>query len=262
MKSDRRHELHQNMLAQGLSVIGQWTKKYANYLAGALLVVAIIVLAYTWYSRSSSQQRQDTITDFQKLHAKLGQSNDDATLKLLSELGMQTTDVQVAARANLDVGNAYALRIVRTTDLSDSERNTFIQEAGKHYQRLDQYAQFPQLQAQAHIGLARLAETQRNFDLALQEYAKAARLAPKGTYEFTAAQQGPDEVKQLRGEAPVQFATTAPAPKVVTPASRPAATTGQAPKAAPAASQPATAKTVGKASASQPTRRPVSAPAK
>ena len=73
--------------------------------------------------------------------------------------------------------------------------------------------------AQAHFGLAKLAENRGDFDTAGKEFLAAKNASPSNYPILGAADQGINEIATLRQK--VNFATTAPATQ---PASAPAAT--------------------------------------
>jgi len=56
MKSERRHELQHNALADWLVKAGETTKPYQNIMLASIVLVVVALAAYSWMSRESSAQ--------------------------------------------------------------------------------------------------------------------------------------------------------------------------------------------------------------
>ena len=53
MKSERRHELQHNELADWLAKTAEAIRPHQNAILAGLVTVLIVVLGYTWWSRTS-----------------------------------------------------------------------------------------------------------------------------------------------------------------------------------------------------------------
>lgn len=233
MKSERRHELQQNALDQKLSSIVEFLKQRANIIGWAVLILALIVFVVVFAVNKHAAKQ----TEYQRAYDELAQDvnrSPEERIAGLKDLANQDSNKLVAALANLTLGNEYVSRAIANTDpAADAARKENLDDAARSYKRV--IADFPQQRAavaQAHMGLARIAETQRNFDTAASEYDLAAKAAPVGSPMVKViddAKQNLDNLKQ-----PVRMATTSSAPA----ASMPAPAT----QPAPAASKPAPAR--------------------
>jgi predicted negative regulator of RcsB-dependent stress response len=63
MKSERRHELQHNELAEWIVKTGQAVKPYQNLLVAALVIVVVALVAYSWWSRNTAEQTAQAWND-------------------------------------------------------------------------------------------------------------------------------------------------------------------------------------------------------
>ena len=59
MKSERRHELEQNALADWMTDLVETTKPYANHIMVGVLVIALGLVAYTMWARNATSRTTD-----------------------------------------------------------------------------------------------------------------------------------------------------------------------------------------------------------
>ncbi len=67
MKSKRRHELKQNVLDAELGQIVGFLKKRGTYLAWGLLIIAMIVLVYTYVQRRKRSNLQELRAEYDRV---------------------------------------------------------------------------------------------------------------------------------------------------------------------------------------------------
>jgi hypothetical protein len=225
MKSERRHELQHNVLDQKLSDVLDVLKKYGNYLAWGVLLVAVVVLLVVWVRQSRAKEQAALQIKFDTAMTEL-QKEPDARLNQLTELTNQDRDKFIAVQASLAVADEYADRIAAGTGrIADKDLKDYAVKAGEYYSRVvNAYADFPAQVAKAHIGLAKLAENAGDFDQAGKEYSLATKACPAQNPIVLLANEGLQRLATLK--QPVKMATTAPATQPASaPASRAAATT-------------------------------------
>ncbi len=211
MKSQRRHELQQNTLDAELHKIAAWLKKYGTHLATGILAVAVIILLIVWWTRSAHTASARAQNDF--LQAM--RLDDDEQIEALRTLADQSDNDRIAAMAAVRLGDAYARRMVGNR--TAAERQEFAGQARQWYRRaLEDHADLPEAAAQAHLGLAALAEADRDIDKARAEYQAVVNMdAAQGYPARALAQirlQGLDGLASPVTLASEDWGTTAPAP--------------------------------------------------
>lgn len=231
MKSERRHELQYNELGQQLTGLMAWVKKNSTFIAWGALLAAVVVLVVVFLHRSNEKKFVERQNDFD--HA-ITAVDPDVRLNGLIKIADEEGDKFITARATQLVADEYSSKIISGQGKATPEElKQFNAKAKDYYQRLvEKFKEFPSMVAQAHFGLAKLAENAGDFDTARAEFKAVKESSPAGYPILASAEQGLKEVDTLRQE--VKFATTAPATQ---PSSAPAAT---GPAAAPAPKTPAT----------------------
>jgi hypothetical protein len=241
MKSRRRHELQENVLAAEIGKVAEFLRtKRGSHVATGVLVAALVLFGCVIISRFMSTRSSARHEDLQRRWdlALSGQLKPDERISTLIDLADQDDNERIAALAGVELGYHYALQSLASRQAS--ERAALAEKAGQWY--LQTIEKFPKQQlavAKAHYGIGKLRESVRQFKTAAESYRKAKSFADLAGQPVTrlaeAALQG---LKAL--EAPVRMASTAPATQ---PASAPATQPASRPATAPAmqpASRPAT----------------------
>ena len=234
MKSTRRHELQQNVLDAELGKTVEFFRKYGTRILWAVIVLGGVALAVTMYVSKDRRERASIETQGAGLlgpvdYGSTG-SKQDNRIGDLRALSDQEKVPRIAAGACVRLGDLYTLRMAEAK--TAAERESEGTQATRYYERvLSDFSGQPLAVAQAHLGLAKLAESRRDFPAAAKAY-QAAMNQDLGDHPVrTLAEAGKKGLKDLA--QPVRMATTAPA-------TQPAATGAAAkPVAAAATSLPA-----------------------
>jgi tetratricopeptide (TPR) repeat protein len=233
MKSEHRHELKTNELADWLAHFPEWAKTNRNTLIGAAVVLVVAGGVYFWlfYQRgAAAAQTQIRLTNL----VTQVPSQKGALARSLAQGGMQSDvllavarDLQDFARGVGDdkmaalalIERAEAIRAdlhYRSGDVSQAELSDQIGQARNSYQQaLDRVGSDPLLAAKAHFGLGLCEEELGNFDAARQIYRDIVDNADyEGTTGRAAAEYRLAVMDDYRG--PVVF-KPAPKPKASQP---------------------------------------------
>jgi tetratricopeptide (TPR) repeat protein len=188
MKSDHRHELKTNELADWLAHFPEWVKENRNtLLAGAVvLVVAVGVYFWVFYRRNVvATQTQIRLTNLvtqlptqkAQIMQALSQGNDQSYVLLdvardLQDFAQSTSDDRMAALALIDRAEAIRAELYyRLANVSREELGKQITQAQESYQQaLQRGAKTPGLAAKAQFGLGLCEEELGNFARARQIY--------------------------------------------------------------------------------------------
>lgn len=222
MKAERRHELHQNDLAQWLGKVADWSKKHANHITAVVLGVAVVFLAWVMISKHIKSREEAVYANYQK--ALTSGSTEERT-QLLEEVAGQDRNEFLAASACLDLANEYTSKAVVAAGKGETaQAKEWSEKASKFYTQLTQkHAKLKSLAAQGHYGLGQLAMNAGNFDEAGKQFKQAQDAAAEGYPIHYQAKSALTELEQIR-KAPTKFAASQPStPFVVPSATQPSA---------------------------------------
>ncbi len=254
MKSQRRHELQENVLSAEITQVVNFLRKRGGAIAWGVLIAALIFFVIV-YARSRSQQKTARLqADFERATVDPNLPSDQR-VRLLEELSEQDDDERLAALATLELGIDCAARMNAAGPATDPvEWKGLADRAAVYYRKvISEFADRKLAVAKAHLGLGKLAESRGDFEAASAEYQAVLRISELSSHPI--AMQTGASLRQLGMLArPVQMATTAPTTQ---PASQPATQPASGPETLPATQQAAVQETqpsteVGKAAATQP----------
>ena len=203
MKSDHRHELKTNELADWIGHLPEWVNENRTTLiaAGAVAVVAVGVYFVKFYRKDSAvARRQVRLTNLvtqlpgqaEQVAAGLAQVMDQSITLLpiaddLQDFARTSKNREMAAMALIKRGEALRAELhYRLADVSRDEVAKQIALAQRSYREALEYAaSVPALAAGAQFGLGLCEEELGNFDRAQEIY---GQVAGDAAYDGTVAQ--------------------------------------------------------------------------
>lgn len=212
MKSERRHELQENTLGLEIQKTVEFFKAKGNYIAGAVLVAVLIVMVVV-YVRGKAEDRAAELQMQYESRNSAGMTP-QAQVELLESLSAQRDDKGVAALATVDLGDLFARRMLAAGPTADPAQWKELGDKSEGYYRtaIASFGDERLAAAKAHLGLARLLESRRDFEAARAEYETVKAMTDlEGQPVVFQALRGLAQLDEL--SAPVQMATTAPAVK-------------------------------------------------
>jgi tetratricopeptide (TPR) repeat protein len=203
MKSDHRHELKTNELAEWIEHFPEWVSENRTSLiaVGAVVVVALGVYFVKFYRRGTVSVRQhvrltNLVTQLprqeENIARALSQGVDQSitllpTVQDLQDFAQSAKSDEMAAVALIK--RAEALRAELHYRLADVSREDLVQQIGQaqtsYRQALERAPSVPALAATAQFGLGLCEEELGNFDQARGIY---EQVASDAAYSGTAAQ--------------------------------------------------------------------------
>jgi tetratricopeptide (TPR) repeat protein len=182
MKSTRRHELQENVLAHELADLKAFLDKYGNWLLGGAAVVALVILG-VWYHRNRvSNQLTRQAAQFESSTRLLGDDEQrEAALTTLAELAGEARSEVLQARASILLADYHAGRYQMAVRQGDPAAEP-MQEARSWYERtLAEHADLKPFAGRAQIGLGLLAENRGQTETAREHYQKAIEAVDKAS---------------------------------------------------------------------------------
>ncbi len=205
MKTERRHELEENSLANWLGESVERIQPYSRTLLAGVLAVAAVLLAWGVYNQRSARIRRDGWNEY---FAALNSMKTEQ----LSEVMSNYSGTEVATWAQLRLADMQAAEGV---DLLFSNRPAALDElrsAETNYTEVGQASSDPLIQQRALIGLGRAYESLNRLDDARQQYEKLVADYPEGLFAESARGRIADLQRQSTREFYDWFATQNPQP--------------------------------------------------
>lgn len=179
MKTQRRHELQTNTLAQELARWIDRVKPYSKLVAGILLAVLVIGVASAVMTR---QSRTSEVTAWDDYYAATNAMPPD--LEGLEDIADNKRGTSVEPWARLALADRQLLTGTRLLYYDKTGALQLLQRAADAYTDLKQSANQDRVRYRATFGLARAYESLGRLDKAHQEY-----LQVQGAFEALAKQR-------------------------------------------------------------------------
>lgn len=227
MKSQRRHDLQQNTLRLELNRGYEFLRTRGNYVAWAVLGVAVVVFGTVWLVNRSRAEAVSVQAQYTRL-AQMPAGNPDRLSELKALAGKDSYPMWAALAQN-EVGVDYLWQLAdRWPQLTPADRKSIADLAKASFQEvIEKFPKQDLAVAKAHLGLGKMYETMGDIENAKGEY-QAVQQTPGLTGEpiVNFAAESLARLEQLKSQGTVRMAATAPSTQ---------------PTTAEAASQPATA---------------------
>jgi hypothetical protein len=210
MKSERRHELHKNVLEQNLSHAGQYVKAHSNLFVWGMLAVAVAVLALVIWNRQTVKADIEFANEYNAwvVGAESQTGNEEEVVRHHMNIIDNDKNAARAASAAFLLGNHYYNEYLASPEQAGQAK--FADQAKQAYSVV--VAKFPQqriMLAKAHFALGKLAESQGDFKLAETEYNAVQGMTDLAG--IPVVEYAVEAVKQLPAmEKPLMLASTRP----------------------------------------------------
>ena len=230
MKTQRRHELQENVLAHELGNIKAFFNRYGNWITG-LLVATLVVVLVVWHYRSRiAAELAEQSALYETLKQDVSAPDKQASaLDGLINLSETARDPLLSASASMLAADFCAEQYVTSLRHSDGKQAGLERAKAEKYYRLviEKHSDRKVFVARAHLGLGMLAESASDWETAQSEYKKAQRMLDD-TFPVSVEAQRRLNTLEVWSK-PFRFATTAPTTEPVTsgPASKPAETNAE-----------------------------------
>jgi len=166
MKTERRHELEKNQLADWLGHTITWCEDNARLLVGCVAGLLIIGAAFAMLSNRKEEREAKAWDSF--FAARSGQSADTTALESIAKTDKDLFAGKLADITLADIALNQGLELM-STDREQAE--THLTQARNHYSEVRK-AGDEHLQERAELGLARCYESMGQIDEAKAEYTK------------------------------------------------------------------------------------------
>jgi tetratricopeptide (TPR) repeat protein len=197
MKTERRHELQTNTLADALGQAVDSVKPYTQIAVGAVLAVAVILFVVKYLSFRS----QEGVVDSWNMYLQASTQGGTEGTEELRRLIEQYPDSTAAQWSHLFLADQELNDGIEQLFQNRTEAKEKLRKAEEHYQSVQKGASDPLLAERATLGLARVYESQVQLDKAQQEYQRLLDRWPEGAFAQTARER----LKDLQQKSTKEF---------------------------------------------------------
>ncbi len=207
MKSERRHELQKNQLADWLTANVEKAKPYQNAILGVVLLVVVASVGYAWWSQRAKDKEAEGWDFFYAAMSEGGQQPGE-----FEDIIDQYPGAPVALWAAVIAGDLHLTQGCNTLLLDKTEANRQLHEAADLYLKLLDETRIPMLREQATFGLARAHEALGELKEAQQRYQELTEKWPQGSYAAVANARLKDLQKKSTKDWYDRFVSYTPTP--------------------------------------------------
>jgi tetratricopeptide (TPR) repeat protein len=175
MKTERRHELQKNELADWLTVrLGQ-ARNYSGPIWVTVLAIVVLVAVGMYMSRRSTNQ---TAAAWEELFSASGSDNPEK----LQSLADRMPDTRAGKWARMRLADRSLTQGIDQLFQDRAEARKSLASAVDGYRWLREHSGDKQLEERATLGLAKAYESQDKLQESRQEYEKLLKQWPEGVY--------------------------------------------------------------------------------
>jgi predicted negative regulator of RcsB-dependent stress response len=184
MKSEERHKLQQNELADYLAKALEKTKPYQNAILGCVILLLAVYILYSIWSKGHNSRLADSSTQF---HSALFDSMSSNEPSEFQEMAKTYADTPLGNLAALSAADMHLLNGSNQQFQNKAKANAEFSSATELYEKVLPHLANPLLIARAKFGLARVKECQNELPEAEKLYAEIVEKYPLGPYQTLAS---------------------------------------------------------------------------
>jgi hypothetical protein len=187
MKSERRHELQHNELADWIIKTGKAVQPYQNLLLAVVVIAVVGATAYTWWSRTTVEQ---TARAWDELNSGLATAlGGGGTDKLSTVVDKYQPDSNVGRTAAVVLADFRLASGCNQRFMSKALAEPELSKAIELYEADLKEGHGEFLLERATFGLARAQESKGDLPSARQRYGEVVKKWPHGAYSAVAKQR-------------------------------------------------------------------------
>jgi hypothetical protein len=218
MKSQRRHELQQNVLDTELARGVEFVRTHRTALGWGLVIAVVAVFAIFYVVRHFGQKALEVQAQYERLtmDPEMTEQEQAEGFKAVS----QDSNKHYAALALVRLGDLYARQLVGAAGMLAAQRDELADIAAGYYRRvIEGHQDRKQALAEAHLGMGKLQESRGELTAARSEYQSVLLMTElRGWPVRDQAEQAKQDLDSFK--QPIRMATTSSAPATAPAAQR------------------------------------------
>ena len=207
MKTERRHELQHNTLADALGNVVEGVKPYQQIILGCILAGVVVFGVVRYLSMRSTSDQAEGWNSYLRATA-----NQD--LDALSDLAERSAGTPAGNWALLYLGDQRLEEGIEQLFVNKSEARDQLKKAEESYLAVREKSSEPLLKQRATLGLARVHESLVDLEKARDEYQRLVDQWPDSVYAAVATRRLEDLKEKSTREFYDWFAAQEPKPPV------------------------------------------------
>ena len=179
MKSERRHELQHNELAEWLFKTGEQVKPYQNLLLALAAAVVVAIVGYSWWVRHATTRTNQAWTE-------LNRAMEAGSPEMLANVAEEYPNTVAGQTADALLGDIRLFTSCNQRFASSTIAQRELKAAQECYSKILDANISETLRERATFGMARVKETDGKLDAAKQLYSDIVAEWPDGAYAAAA----------------------------------------------------------------------------
>jgi hypothetical protein len=209
MKSEERHKLQQNELADYLAKAMERTKPYQNAILGGIILILVVILLVHWWNGKSATEQEVADAEIYRTLSVAMTTGDPTDLVAVAD---KYPDSPLALSGALTAADIYLNDACNLLFVNKLKANSDLESAVTLYTKLLPNVRDPFLKAKATFGLARAEECQNQLPKAKTHYQEIVSKWPDGPYGVLASRRLADIERPATKEMYDKFANYNPKP--------------------------------------------------
>lgn len=165
MKSERRHELEENLLANWLISVFQKIRPYGNLIFGGVILILLVVVVYGWLSRRGMEKAEQA---WDAVLTNMAIAREDPGV--LERVAEEYSSAEAGQWAALLAAEAYLAKACDALFYNKTEAREYLNDSRKLFERLLQESRNEVIRQRATFGLARADEAAGDLDKAMESW--------------------------------------------------------------------------------------------
>ncbi len=210
MKSEERHKLHQNALAEWLNQTYIAIKPFQNAILAVIIVLILAAIFALWWTSESASSASKAWTQF---FMAFNEGNPAA----LEKVAEDNPGSRAAPAADIMAADVLLAQGCNMLFVNKPTANQQLNKAVELYQRAVAQSTSPTLRAQAAFGLAKAWEAMGKLDTAINSYTQVTTQWPDSIYARMSTRRLDDLKRTSTKEVYDKFARFEPKPTFTQP---------------------------------------------
>ena len=207
MKSEERHKLQQNALAEWLNETFVAIKPYQNAIVAVIIVLILAVIFFFWWTSESASQSSKAWTQF-----FMAANENNPNPAALGKVADDNPSSRAAPAADIVAADLELAQGCSMLFINKPTANQQLNKAVELYQLVITRSSSPTLRAQASFGLGKTWEALGKLNEAVELYTKVTTEWPDTVYARMSTQRLDDLKRTSTKEVYDKFGASSPSP--------------------------------------------------
>ncbi|MCS7305012.1 MAG: hypothetical protein NZ602_07890 [Thermoguttaceae bacterium] len=169
MKTERRHELEENLLARWLVSVFRKIQPYQNVILAGIILVLVVIVVYEWLSRRTAGKAEAA---WEEIFTSLDVGREDPSV--LEKVAQNHGETEAGQWAALLAAEGYLAKACDSLFTNKTEARDYLNRSRQLFERLLNQTRNEVIRERATFGLARADEAAGDLDKACESWSSSS----------------------------------------------------------------------------------------